>query len=117
LTFAIAFLLQYMAGGARWVEARLTVLPVRWIGFGLLAAGGTGIAAALFGRPFLTSAFQYVDIPLLGSIPVASALLFDLGVYALVLGATVLMLIALAHQAIRVPRPMTKEERVTEGAA
>ncbi len=117
LTFAIAFILQYMAGGARWVEARLTVLPVRWIGFGLLAAGGTGIAAALFGRPFLTSAFQYVDLPLLGSIPMASALLFDLGVYALVLGATVLMLIALAHQAIRVPRSTSKAEQVTEGAA
>jgi len=90
---------------------------VRWIGFGLLAAGGTGIAAALFGRPFLTSAFQYVDLPLLGSIPMASALLFDLGVYALVLGATVLMLIALAHQAIRVPRSTSKAEQVTEGAA
>src|SRR5690606_26304192 len=117
LTFAIAFILQYMAGGARWVEARLTVLPVRWIGFGLLAAGGTGIAAALFGRPFLTSAFQYVDLPLLGSIPMASALLLDLGVYALVLGATVPMLIALARQASRVPRSTSKAEQVTEGAA
>jgi multicomponent K+:H+ antiporter subunit A len=108
LTFAIAFILQYMAGGARWVEARLTVLPVRWIGVGLLAAGGTGIGAALFGRPFLTSAFRYVDVPLLGRIPVASALLFDIGVFALVLGATVLVLIALAHQALRIPRPVSE---------
>ncbi len=31
----------------------------------------------------------------------ASAFLFDLGVFSLVLGATVLILIALAHQSIR----------------
>ncbi|MGE0627048.1 MAG: monovalent cation/H+ antiporter subunit A [Hyphomicrobiaceae bacterium] len=110
LTLAIAFILQYIAGGARWVEDRLIVLPVRWIGFGLLASGLTGIAATLFGRPFLTSAFQYVEVPLLGRIPMASALLFDLGVFALVLGATVLVLIALAHQAIRVERTAKRAE-------
>lgn len=104
LTFAIAFILQYMAGGARWVEARLRILPVRWIGVGLLVAACTGAGAWLFGRAFLTSAFAYVELPLLGQIPLASALLFDLGVLALVLGATVLVLIALAHQSLRVQR-------------
>ena len=116
LTFAIAFILQYIAGGARWVEDRLTVLPVRWIGFGLLAAGGTGVGAAYFGRPFLTSSFQYVDLPVLGRLPMASALLFDLGVFALVLGATVLMLIAIAHQSIRVSRTTSKAAQSAEGA-
>ena len=116
LTFAIAFILQYIAGGARWVEDRLTVLPVRWIGFGLLAAGGTGVGATYFGRPFLTSSFQYVDLPVLGRLPMASALLFDLGVFALVLGATVLMLIAIAHQSIRVSRTTSKAAQSAEGA-
>jgi multicomponent K+:H+ antiporter subunit A len=37
----------------------------------------------------------------IGKVPAATALFFDLGVFALVLGATVLMLIALAHQSIR----------------
>ena len=32
------------------------------------------------------------------------ALLFDLGVFAVVVGATVLILIALAHQSVRSPR-------------
>ena len=67
----------------------------------MLAAAGTGAAAWLFDRPFLTSSFSYAEIPLIGAIPVASALLFDLGVFALVFGATVLMLIALAHQSVR----------------
>jgi multicomponent K+:H+ antiporter subunit A len=64
-------------------------------------AGGTGVGAWLFARPFLTSSFSYLEIPLIGEIPMASALLFDLGVFALVVGATVLILIALAHQSVR----------------
>jgi multicomponent K+:H+ antiporter subunit A len=92
------------------------VLPVRWIGFGMLAAGGTGIGAAFFGRPFLSSSFQYVDLPVLGRVPMASALLFDLGVFALVLGATVLVLIALAHQSIRISRATSRAAQPAEGA-
>ncbi|HKS62847.1 MAG TPA: monovalent cation/H+ antiporter subunit A [Xanthobacteraceae bacterium] len=98
---AVAVILQYLAQGTIWVEARLRVLPVRWMGIGLLLAAGTGAAAFLFSHPFLTSSFSYLEIPLIGAIPVASALLFDLGVFALVVGATVLMLIALAHQSVR----------------
>jgi len=101
VTMAVAFILQYMARGAAWVEARLRVLPVRWMGVGLLLACGVGAAALLFGRPFLSSSFAYADIPLVGAVPLASAFLFDIGVFALVVGATVLMLIAIAHQSIR----------------
>src|SRR3546814_6604394 len=78
LTMSVAFILQYMAGGTRWVEARLTVLPVRWIALGLLLAAFTGIAAWLYGDPFLTSYFQYSDLPLVGTVPLSSAVIFDL---------------------------------------
>jgi multicomponent K+:H+ antiporter subunit A len=59
------------------------------------------MASWLFGYPFLTSYSQYVELPLIGAVPVSSALIFDLGVFGLVVGATVLMLIALAHQSVR----------------
>jgi multicomponent K+:H+ antiporter subunit A len=101
VTMAVAFILQYMARGTAWVEMRLRVLPIRWMGTGLLLAVSVGTAAWLFSRPFLSSYFSYVDIPLIGSIPLSSALLFDFGVFALVVGATVLMLIAIAHQSVR----------------
>src|SRR3712207_8685000 len=94
-----------MTGGALWVEAQLRIRPLRWMGAGLLLAAGTGAAAMAFGRPFLTSYFAYADLGWLGKLPVASAVLFDLGVFALVFGATVLMLIAIAHQAVRSPKP------------
>ncbi|RZA07292.1 MAG: monovalent cation/H+ antiporter subunit A, partial [Proteobacteria bacterium] len=104
LTLSIAFILQYMAGGTRWVEDRLRILPIIWIGSGLAIALLTGLGSWLFGYPFLTTHFQYADIPWIGRVPLASALLFDLGVFLLVVGSTVLILIALAHQSIRSPR-------------
>jgi multicomponent K+:H+ antiporter subunit A len=104
ITVAVALILLYMARGARWVESHLRVLPLRWIGAGLLLAVFTGLGSWAFGRPFLTSHFQYLELPLLGRVPLATALLFDLGVFAVVVGATTLMLIALAHQSLRRPR-------------
>ncbi len=109
ITMAIGFLLLYISGGTRWMEDRLHILPMRWIGFGLIVAAGTGIGSWLFGFPFLTSHFHYLEVPFIGKIPLASALFFDLGVFALVVGATALILIALAHQSIRSHRTRTTE--------
>jgi len=104
LTMSVAIILQYMASGIRLVEARLRIHPLNWIGLGLLFAAGTGAAALVFGRPFLTSYFSYANLPVVGALPLASAMLFDLGVFALVVGATALILVALAHQSIRSDR-------------
>ncbi|MGK6314741.1 monovalent cation/H+ antiporter subunit A [Neorhizobium sp. DT-125] len=104
LTLSIAFLLQYLAGGTRWAEDRIRILPLRWMGAGLLTAAATGIGAWFLGYPFLTSHFQYIELPLIGKVPAATALLFDLGVFSLVVGSTVLILVALAHQSIRINR-------------
>ncbi|WP_313412971.1 MnhB domain-containing protein, partial [Brevundimonas sp.] len=110
---SIAFILQYMASGARWVEERLEIRPLVWIGGGLLIAALSGVASRLFGYPLLTSWFTYVDLPLIGKTPLASAVVFDAGVALLVVGATVLMLVAIAHQSLRKPRavsPATTDE-------
>ncbi|NQE64771.1 Na(+) H(+) antiporter subunit A / Na(+) H(+) antiporter subunit B [Caulobacter sp. RHG1] len=114
VALSIAVLLQYMASGARWVEERLLLRPILWIGLGLIIAAGCGLAAVGFNRPFLTSAFQYVHLPVLGKTPLASAVIFDLGVVLLVVGATVLMLVALAHQSLR--RAKRDEDAAEEGA-
>jgi multicomponent K+:H+ antiporter subunit A len=110
VTASIAILLLYMAKGTRAVEASLDIQPVRWISAGLLCAAATGLAAWLFGYPFLTSHARYLAVPLIGNIPLASALLFDIGVFAVVVGTTVLILIALAHQSIRSPRGRKRTE-------
>jgi multicomponent K+:H+ antiporter subunit A len=101
ITVTMALIVLYMAGGARWVEARLKVAPVRWIGTGLLLAIATGLAAVVLGEPFLTSHHGHWIVPVLGDIPLNSAMLFDLGVFAVVSGASALMLVVLAHQSLR----------------
>ena len=101
LILATALLLQYVVGGTLWVESRLRIHPVNWITLGLLSAVGAGLAAWLTGAPFLTSLAWHATLPLLGEVHLSSVLLFDLGVYMLVIGATVLMLIAIAHQSLR----------------
>ncbi len=116
VTASIAIIVLYMASGTRSVEMRLTVQPVQWISAGLLCATATGMAAWLFGYPFLSTHFRYLDLPIIGAIPMASALLFDIGVFAVVVGTTALILVALAHQSIRSPRAAKPSPDVDEGA-
>ena len=94
LITSVALVLQFMAMGQARAEAMLHAqggrLFVRWIGMGLGIAGLTGVGAFVFGKPFLTSAHGYPNVPLLGELPLASAALFDLGVYFTVVGSTLL---------------------------
>ncbi len=113
LTTSVALILLYMAGGVRWIESRLAVNPVRWIGGGLLLALIVGTASFAFDVPFLTSYYDYLELPVIGPVPTSSAFLFDLGVFGLVVGATTLMLIALGHQSLR--RPLRRSPAGTEG--
>jgi multicomponent K+:H+ antiporter subunit A len=93
---AVALVLQYMALGQQQADATLHAAGgrryTRWIGTGLGIAGLTGVGAFVLGRPFLTSAAGHPVVPVLGEVPLATAALFDLGVYITVVGATLLTL-------------------------
>jgi multicomponent K+:H+ antiporter subunit A len=104
LAMAIGIILQYVAGGARWVEDRLDFRPVPLIGVGLLLAMLTGAGAWIAAHPFLTSHVWHFSLPVIGDLHLPSAFAFDLGVFALVIGATSLILVALAHQSVRAHR-------------
>lgn len=97
LVLAIGLILQYVANGQHWTEERLPRDFSPWVGSGLLIAGLTGLASWLFGSPFLTSTYDYPQLPLLGPVPLASASVFDLGVFLTVVGATMMMLAALGR--------------------
>ncbi|WP_180044582.1 monovalent cation/H+ antiporter subunit A [Acinetobacter sp. YH16039] len=99
LITALALVIQYIALGQDQAEQMLRAKSGRlyeiWIGSGLSIAGLTGLAAWFWGRPFLTSAHVHIAPPLLGDIHLASAALFDVGVYVTVVGATMLMICVL----------------------
>ncbi len=105
IAMSIGFILQYMSGGTRWVEERLRIHPLRWMSIGIIDRGGNRhrFVAVRLSVPDLARR-NMSTLPIVGKFPLASAILFDLGVFSLVVGATVLILIALAHQSIRAPR-------------
>jgi multicomponent K+:H+ antiporter subunit A len=104
LVLATAFIAQYMVGGTEWVEDRMDLNPPWWIAGGLLLVIATGLGSLAFGHPFLTTHTAHLDLPWLGELHLPSAALFDAGVFAVVLGATLLMLTPLAHQSLRARR-------------
>ncbi|MDH4150253.1 MAG: monovalent cation/H+ antiporter subunit A [Betaproteobacteria bacterium] len=95
LVTATALIIQYIADGMAATSRRLGDDATPVVGVGVLIAGLTGVASWLFDAPFLTSTYAYFQLPLLGAVPLASALAFDLGVYLTVVGATLLMLVRL----------------------
>jgi multicomponent K+:H+ antiporter subunit A len=94
LVTAAALVMHRMAQGAATVPRRVDY--ARLAGVGLLVAGATGVGAWAAGKPFLASAHGHPVVPVLGELPLASAALFDLGVYLVVVGATLLALNTLA---------------------
>ena len=101
LVMSLALLLQYTVSGTEWVEDHLRIYPRRWIAVGLLLTLATGAGALLMGYPFMTTHTAHFKLPWLGDIHLPTALFFDMGVFSLVLGATMLILTALAHQSVR----------------
>ncbi|MCU4652712.1 monovalent cation/H+ antiporter subunit A [Roseibacterium sp. SDUM158016] len=97
LVIAIALLMQYMASGFAWTQERKRIEYHTMIGLGVVIAGLTGAGAWLAGMPFLTSAYTYVHLPPIEEFELATAMLFDLGVFLTVLGAVMLMLYSLSR--------------------
>lgn len=101
LVLACALIAQYMLGGTLWMELRFRLRLLSWIGCGLLLALSTGLGAWFFGFPLLTTHTAHWDLPLLGEVHLPTAFFFDLGVFVAVVGTSMLILVALAHQALR----------------
>jgi multicomponent Na+:H+ antiporter subunit B len=97
---AASFVLIYVIFGLDYVrsdvlrqesseERHSPVGTYRWMfGLGLALAVGSGMVPILFGLEFLSQAVLFVEhVPLYGEFEVASAFVFDLGVYFTVVGA------------------------------
>ncbi|SLN26881.1 monovalent cation/H+ antiporter subunit A [Pseudooctadecabacter jejudonensis] len=101
LVVSIGVVMQYMASGFAWAEDRQRFPYHGIIGAGVLIAGLTGIGSWFVGKPFMTTDFTYVRIPPFQEFELATALLFDLGVFLAVLGAVMLSLESFSRLARR----------------
>jgi multicomponent K+:H+ antiporter subunit A len=99
LVVAIALLMQYMASGFLWAQERQRTEYHVLIGLGVVIAGLAGVGSWFAERPFLTSSYGYFTIPPIEEFELATAMIFDLGVFLTVLGAVMLMLYSLSRMA------------------
>lgn len=109
LITAIAIIQQYIAHGVDWIKPRLGISYEWLIGGGILLALLTGAGSWAFEQPFLKTWFDYFSLPVIGKFELASAMMFDLGVYLTVVGATMLILANLG-QLTTPQRPVEKEQ-------
>ena len=92
LITAVAIIQQYIAHGVHWIKPRITTNYQWLIAGGILMATSTGLGAWFFEKPFLSTWFDHFHLPWVGEFELASAMLFDLGVYFTVVGAVLLIL-------------------------
>ena len=97
LALALGLMVPYIGQGNAWMSARLRSDFHAWIGWGLAIATLTGLGSFVAGLPFLTSAYVAPAIPLIGKVSIATAMFFDLGVFMVVTGGTMVALTAIGR--------------------
>jgi multicomponent Na+:H+ antiporter subunit B len=68
------------------LEHRTVFVYRRLFTLGLVVVVASGLAPLVFGQAVLAQSYTYVHLPLFGEVELASALLFDLGIYCVVVG-------------------------------
>lgn len=99
LVAAAGFALLAVAHGASAARAALRVSPRLLIAWGLLIALASGLPALALGQDFLTGMWVTLPLPWLGPLKAGTPLVFDFGVYLVVVGVTLMMVFALMEEA------------------
>lgn len=98
LIVASGLVLQALGFGVAWVRTHYEAGLRPLFAIGVALSGASGVLALARGRPYLTHAHTVLSLPGGGGgIPLSTALLFDLGVFLVVVGATITALGALAE--------------------
>lgn len=95
LTAATAFTLVLLSDGLVAARRLLRVDPLALVAAGLTVALASGLPALFQGRPYMTGVWLGVPLPVVGKI--GSPVVFDVGVYLVVLGIVLAILFALAE--------------------
>lgn len=98
LVAAAAMGLWVLADGTAPVRRALRVSPIALMAAGLLVAFGAGVIGPLTGRGFLTGVWAQVPTPF-GPAKLGTPVLFDLGVYLVVVGSVLTLVFTLTEEA------------------
>ncbi|GAP12147.1 multisubunit sodium/proton antiporter, MrpB subunit [Bellilinea caldifistulae] len=96
LVAAAAFILYAIANNVQEARRILRVHPRALIASGLLVALSSGLVGWLTGKPFMTGLWLKDPLPVIGKI--GTPLMFDVGVYLVVVGVTLLIIFTLAEE-------------------
>ena len=83
--FVAVIALMYVVFGLEYTTSFFDPDWNKWFAFGLMLSILTGFGAMIWGHNFLWSAFEYIHLPL-SDVELASATIFDIGVYFVVIG-------------------------------
>ena len=97
LVTAAALILVALAFHIEMIRRVVAIDFRKLTAWGLLIALLTGTGSLLFDAPFMSQTFGYFDLPILGETELATALLFDLGVYLAVLGVTMTIILQIGE--------------------
>ncbi|MEX0702701.1 MAG: Na+/H+ antiporter subunit B [Planctomycetales bacterium] len=98
LMAAAAFALHAIAESPAAARRALRIDPHVLMGTGLLLAVASGMMGLAAGGPFLTGRWSAAPLAVLGTMPLGTPVLFDVGVYLVVVGTTLLMIFSMAEQ-------------------
>ena len=98
LVAGAAFILVYLAGGTPLVRRAEPAAPELFLGAGITLAAATGALAWVTGGEFLEAILATVDVPGVGPVGLSSVLLFDIGVYLVVVGLVTALLHSAGHE-------------------
>ncbi len=98
LVAAAAVLLQLLARGEEHVRDDFPITFRLLLPVGLLVAAAAGVVGMLAGEPFLTGIWVTFPAPGFGELKLGTPLLFDIGVYLVVIGMAVEVILLMAEE-------------------
>lgn len=98
LMAAAAFALHAIAYDVENTRRLLGIDPRNLIALGLLVAMGSGMISLFLGEPFMTGQWTKVTLWPVGDLDIGTPLFFDIGVYLVVIGVTLTIILSLAEE-------------------
>ncbi len=112
LVAGLALTVRYLAGGRAELQAAMPVTPGLLLGTGLFLSAGFGFVSILFGGRVLQTWIVDVHVPLLGELHLVTSVVFDMGVYLVVIGLVLDILRSLGgHLDVQIEEDRVREAR------